>query len=1197
MEYPCDSPTQKRWFVMQAKRFAGDENKVVVAHIDISLRRQAEEKLKASELKFRLLLEQNRDGIALLDETLKPTYVSPAIFEILGYDVDQIQGVDLLSLVHPEDVETIQQVVAQAMATPGVPTKPKVTRMKSRAGEWKYIEGTLNNMLHDPAINAVIDNFRDITPEKLALEKLVKANRFSSISGGIGQILAHAPDEQTLFDDVCEVAVKLGGYLAAAVGLINPETLQLEAKASNGFPDDGDFDVTSYLEPDKLNSILHGHSTFEMFTQSDQPERGQIFDRGMALPLKRHGQAVGVFFVYSNNASHFDADESVLLMQVTSEIAFTIDLLENDRARRKTENELRIQNAKLRQAQKIAKLGTWEVDLENAVATWSVELLNMYGFPPEQANISYRDWLDRVHPDDRANFDLSRERAQNAKTGYSITHRIVRTDGHIRNVVSQLNFELDENGKAVFLIGVTQDITDFQEIMQALRASEKAFMQSESRYRQIVEMANEGICLLNEKNQIVFANSRLSEILGYTSEEFYNENLLSFQYTRNHNIEIAVRRILATQSAGVVELCLRSKNGDPVWANVALSIVADDFGETRGFVALISNITQKREAEQSNKFKAHLLNNISQAVVATNKSGVVKYWNKAAEKLYKRDASDVIGLRFKEVVDPSRMEMASEMWESSKKGNDWSGDIEMKNERGQSLAYQVTSQPIYDQREKYDGMLAVTTDVTEQRTLERLLEWSARLAKLGHFEIDVVNNTLIRSKLTMEILRATHSVEPDVANALGSYKPGVSRDTVLNAYQDALKYGKDWDFEAQLDTDDESEIWVRLIGKVEMVNGQTVRIFGSVQDITAQKLSEKAVLNAFQERDLIFESIGDAFFAVDQNWSLNYLNGKAESVLLKKREDILGKNLWEVFPEYVGTETFHHYHKAMETQTSVEFDEFFFSFQKWLEVSVFPSPLGLSIYFKDVTERKLAELQMVELNENLQEYTNDLVAANRELRQFSYIVSHNLRGPVTNIIGLARELGDNSYDAETQALFVKSLKSSAERLDNVITDLNDVLQLKSGGVEMKEKIELSTAVDVVIKTIQNQIASESGRVDTDFSSVDEIVTVKSYLHSIIHNLVLNAVKYRKPDVPPVIRITSAETRDGIELQISDNGLGMDLTRTKNDLFGMYKRFHFHVEGKGIGLFMVKTQIEILGGTISVDSALGQGTTFRLFFPR
>jgi signal transduction histidine kinase len=132
-------------------------------------------------------------------------------------------------------------------------------------------------------------------------------------------------------------------------------------------------------------------------------------------------------------------------------------------------------------------------------------------------------------------------------------------------------------------------------------------------------------------------------------------------------------------------------------------------------------------------------------------------------------------------------------------------------------------------------------------------------------------------------------------------------------------------------------------------------------------------------------------------------------------------------------------------------------------------------------------------------------------------------------------------------------------------------------------------------SIGNMIAEEQFAIVSDFSEVNEFMTTKSYLYSIFYNLISNSIKYRKTDVNSYIKIKSNLINNSLFLTFEDNGLGIDLDKKGDQIFGLYKRFHFHIEGKGMGLHMVKTQTEALGGKISVKSEVNKGTTFIIEF--
>jgi PAS domain S-box-containing protein len=251
---------------------------------------------------------------------------------------------------------------------------------------------------------------------------------------------------------------------------------------------------------------------------------------------------------------------------------------------------------------------------------------------------------------------------------------------------------------------------------------------------------------------------------------------------------------------------------------------------------------------------------------------------------------------------------------------------------------------------------------------------------------------------------------------------------------------------------------------------------------------------------------------------------------------------------------------------------------------------------QDVTDRKLASIRALQLNEDLKKYTRELVISNKELEQFSYIISHNLRSPVANIIGLVEELKDDAHLPEVKQMLRDSLSVSVNVLDNTIIDLNTILKVKNEINENRERVYFLELISNIQLSLKKLFHNAHVTIHTDFDEVNEMFTLKSYMQSIFFNLITNSVKYRKPDVSPLIVIRSERADNKLILTFKDNGLGMDLKNKGDELFGLYKRFHDHVEGKGMGLFMVKTQVETLGGKITVDSEVNKGTAFKLVFP-
>lgn len=234
------------------------------------------------------------------------------------------------------------------------------------------------------------------------------------------------------------------------------------------------------------------------------------------------------------------------------------------------------------------------------------------------------------------------------------------------------------------------------------------------------------------------------------------------------------------------------------------------------------------------------------------------------------------------------------------------------------------------------------------------------------------------------------------------------------------------------------------------------------------------------------------------------------------------------------------------------------------------------------------------LEDEVEKRTKELVTYNQRLEQFAFVTAHNLRGPVARILGLGTVLRmiDNVSD-EVKTINDK-LVFTAHEIDSVIRDLNQILHIKNIPSHLEE-LDLSTEINKVIAGLEKDISDSQAIIRIDFSEVRSIITSQPYFHSIVYHLLSNAIKFRHPERIPNVIISTITKDDYIGLVVSDNGLGIDLQTSKDKLFTLYSRFHLHVEGKGLGLYLVKTQIEALGGSIEVKSEVNAGTTFEVFF--
>lgn len=231
-------------------------------------------------------------------------------------------------------------------------------------------------------------------------------------------------------------------------------------------------------------------------------------------------------------------------------------------------------------------------------------------------------------------------------------------------------------------------------------------------------------------------------------------------------------------------------------------------------------------------------------------------------------------------------------------------------------------------------------------------------------------------------------------------------------------------------------------------------------------------------------------------------------------------------------------------------------------------------------------------NRNLSAANRELLEQNNRLEQFAYIISHNLRAPIARLIGLT--LIANVNDREDTTRILDMINQSSQELDTIVKDLTGILSIQRLSPTLYSEIDL----DKVLEKIKSILIKEINETNAVIESRLEIKTLYSlgpYIESIFLNLISNAIKYRHPDRALRIVVQSQKADGHTLLTFADNGLGIDMEKNGRNVFNLYKRFHFHVEGKGIGLFLVKTQVDALGGAVTVNSQIDRGTTFEISF--
>lgn len=238
----------------------------------------------------------------------------------------------------------------------------------------------------------------------------------------------------------------------------------------------------------------------------------------------------------------------------------------------------------------------------------------------------------------------------------------------------------------------------------------------------------------------------------------------------------------------------------------------------------------------------------------------------------------------------------------------------------------------------------------------------------------------------------------------------------------------------------------------------------------------------------------------------------------------------------------------------------------------------------DIDELKRKEIQMRQI-------TEELMYTNRELEKFAYITSHNLRAPVVNIVSLLNMIDKSSLVDNENLSIIDKIDLSVQRLETTLNDLIEVVSAKKITLSEKKSINISECTKLVLSNLETQLIKVDAEVILNFDKADRILYIKSVLESVIQNLITNAIKYRSPERRLKIEINTSEDKEYVYLKVKDNGIGFDSSKYGEKIFKLYERVHHNIEGKGLGLYLIKTQIEALNGKIDVNSIPNEGAIF------
>lgn len=394
--------------------------------------------------------------------------------------------------------------------------------------------------------------------------------------------------------------------------------------------------------------------------------------------------------------------------------------------------------------------------------------------------------------------------------------------------------------------------------------------------------------------------------------------------------------------------------------------------------------------------------------------------------------------------------------------------------------------------------------------------------------------------------------------------------------------------------------WYKGTATVELEENGDINFFGKITDITEYK-EQEIRLKLSEERYLFaLEASSEGIWDLDVKTKKVFYSSQSMKMLGFAAFDTIDSiEMWgdRIHPDdkrkHLNDVLLHfnnvtpYYENAQRVLTKSGEYVWILSRGKIIERDTNGKPLRVIGTHTDISIQK-------EKEENLIQTLQIVEDQNSRLLNFAHIVSHNLRSHSGNIQMLLNIIDEDS-SLENLAENHSYLRSSSNALTQTIDHLKELVEIQTVLVNKKENLNLNKFLAKTLDILADEISKNKVIINNSISENETLTYNPAYLESILLNFTTNAIKYSHPERVPIISYSITTNENKRVLNISDNGLGINLERHGKKLFGMYKTFHNHKDSRGIGLFITKNQIEAMGGSVSVKSEVGVGTTFNIYF--
>ncbi len=859
----------------------------------------------------------------------------------------------------------------------------------------------------------------------------------------------------------------------------------------------------------------------------------------------------------------------------------------------------------------------WDWNLKDDSIWWNEGFKVTFGYKQEDIEHDINSWYGRIHPDDAERVVLSIHHViDNGGINWQDDYRFRKADGTYADIFDRGIIARDNNGSPIRMIGAMVDITEKNRYAAEIRASEQ-------HVKALLEGIPEIAWVAHADGYIYYYNKAWYAYTGNTGPDDGWDGIV-------HPEDLAFTierwsRALATGKEYVNEARLkRASDGQYRWFTMRATPLHDEQGNIQAWIGVDTDIQEQKDIQQ------HLLDRdeyvqrmLAQAPV---QFAVIKgedWVGDFATPQFKLlvGGRDIVGKPFKEALpelkDQGFFEILEDVYTNGKlhRGYEQPAYLDRKGNGELELGYfDFIYQPLFNADTTVEGVMILIVEVTEQVIAKQQAESLTAELKASHDRLTQVMDAMPHMTFTTQPDGYVTYYSQQWYEFLGGTRDTLSYwgwedfihpddiEKTLSGWKKSLRTGEKFTIENRWRPNENVDYRWFLMRCVPVrgSNGEIIMWVGSQTDIQEQKEAQMALQESTEQFQFLAESMPQLVWTSDPNGFHDYFNKKWVEFTGYDLEASKGTQMWKnlLHPDDQ-TRAANRWQESLMTgkpyQIEYRFKRASDGEWRWFLARALPildQEGNIVRWFgtcTDIEEQKRNEELLAETNKELH-------TINEDLDSFVYTASHDLKLPIINMAGIFHELIKNVtfHDSDAE-LLIGMFDKSLQQINATISDLSEIVKVQKNINANREKVQLTELVEEVKLSIQDMIQASDAKINVDFTQVPTLTFSRVNLKSIFYNLISNSVKYRSEARTPVVNISTHKEGDYVILTVQDNGMGMNMERHGPKMFQMFKRFHNHVAGSGLGLYIINRILQKNGGHITVQSQEGHGTTFTVYF--